>query len=92
MSGSCSIRESFDPSEDVRENELLLTCGTNTNAMDVLDSSHGIKGVRVVQTFGADQLEPNDLESAKRAVRRLVDPPPDKFPREYFPNLGSNDS
>lgn len=60
--------------------------------MDALDSSLGINGLRVVQTFGVDQLESNDLEPAKRAVRRLVDTPPDKFPKEYFPNLGSNDS
>jgi hypothetical protein len=53
----------------------------------------GYKICRVIETFGnADvfgisQIGFNDVESARRVVRRLLDAPPDKFITEYITNL-----
>ena len=37
--------------------------------------------------YGFSQLGFNDVESARRAVRRLIDAPPDEFISEYIRNL-----
>jgi len=48
---------------------------------------------RVIETFGdgnvfgISQLGFNDVESARRAIHRLLDAPPDKFITEYITDL-----
>jgi N-acyl homoserine lactone hydrolase len=45
ISGFCSIKENFEPPEEVREMWPVLTPGTHTNAMDAFDSALKIKGL-----------------------------------------------
>ena len=45
ISGFCSIKENFEPPEEVREMWPVLTPGTHTNAMDAFDSALRIKGL-----------------------------------------------
>lgn len=45
ISGFCSIRENFEPPEEVREMWPVLTPGTHTNAMEAFDSALRIKGL-----------------------------------------------
>lgn len=45
ITGFCSIKENFEPPEEVREMWPVLTPGTHTNAMDAFDSALKIKGL-----------------------------------------------
>ncbi len=45
ISGFCSVKENFEPPEEVKEVWPVLTPGTNTNAMDAFDSALRIKGL-----------------------------------------------
>lgn len=45
ITGFCSIKENFEPPEEVREMWPVLTPGTHTNAMDAFDSALRIKGI-----------------------------------------------
>lgn len=45
ISGFCSIKENFEPPEEIREMWPVITPGTHTNAMDAFDSALRIKGL-----------------------------------------------
>jgi glyoxylase-like metal-dependent hydrolase (beta-lactamase superfamily II) len=45
ITGFCSIKENFEPPEEVREMWPVLTPGTMTNGMDAFDSALRIKGL-----------------------------------------------
>ncbi len=45
ISGFCSIKENFEPPEELREMWPVLTPGTMTNGMDAFDSALRIKGL-----------------------------------------------
>ncbi len=59
ISGFCSIKENFEPPEEVKSFWPVLTPGTNTNALDAFDSALRIKGLA---DFLIAQHDPSFIE------------------------------